>query len=279
MLRLNNREELLRAAQLVPLIEEMALCVSSGDAVEAIIRADSALGRLPGWIVYADDHNGGIALHPYEVSPAATLLRRCITFASHAQKVVRCFGGGQGRFPLYLCEEEVCPAEWHIFKVTLKHGDFLCAVSFPAPELVFGGVQQVQPHRKVPIALQAQVEWVGGISIGASQVFDSIFAGCIDQEIFGYLRISEERIMTFSSLRAEQQQERTGNGEVRVRLDLGDIELSLPEVAALRVGSELELEVELPLRCYLRIGSTTLAVGEIVRAETGLRITLTEIHS
>lgn len=61
-----------------------------------------------------------------------------------------------------------------------------------------------------------------------------------------------------------------GDRGVLIRLDLGDIELSLDEVVALRAGSVIELAGTEPLRCYMRIGSTVLAEAEI--AVTDARI-------
>jgi len=61
-----------------------------------------------------------------------------------------------------------------------------------------------------------------------------------------------------------------------VRLDLGEIEIGIEELLALRAGSSIELTSEAPLRCFLRIGATTLAAGEIAIQGDKLSIRVTE---
>jgi flagellar motor switch/type III secretory pathway protein FliN len=64
---------------------------------------------------------------------------------------------------------------------------------------------------------------------------------------------------------------------VFVQINLGDIELSLKELAALRSGSRIEIDTQMPIQCALRIGSTTLASGEISRIDDKVSVKIMEI--
>lgn len=277
MLTIRNREGLARSALLIPLIEQIALCISCGSSVRAIVESDEESRALPDWLIYADEHSRGIAVHPYDSVPAETPLRRRINYASHARKLVGCFGARQGEFPLYLREATLCPASWHVFRVSLRHGDLLCAASLPTPEVAFHGLHRAHQPVKVHMTFHSHVMWSQDISLGATQVFSNFSVVSEDHGLRGTLNISEEGLMTVTTSAVEQNSGEVSQAPLQIRVDLGEIELTLSELAALRAGSRIELETELPLQCYLRIGSSTLGVGEISRAQNGLRITLKEM--
>ena len=65
---------------------------------------------------------------------------------------------------------------------------------------------------------------------------------------------------------------------VMVQLNLGEIELSLSQLAALRSGSRIELDAQMPFKCALRIGATTLATGEINQIDNRLSVRILEIY-
>jgi len=78
---------------------------------------------------------------------------------------------------------------------------------------------------------------------------------------------------------AEVERERSGMAGALIRLDLGEIELSLEEIVALRSGTAIELKADMPLRCFMRVGSTTLAQGELRTEERGLVLVVKEVMS
>jgi flagellar motor switch/type III secretory pathway protein FliN len=277
MLQLSNREDLVRNTEFIPLIEQVGLCVSSGSTVRAIVESDQAAKERADWIVYADDRSRGIALNAGGVAPDATPLRRHINYAVQAQKLARCFRAHEGAPPLYLQDTCACPAEWRVFRVSLATGDLLCAVSLSCPELVIHALRRTRSPAKAQVALQAHLQWNESIAIGALQVFTGVLVTVADQDISGSLSISGEGYMTVSPVNVEPASKEISQASVQVRVDLGEIELTLEELAALRVGTKLELAVEFPLQCYLRIGSSTLGVGEISRVDGGMQLTLKEM--
>jgi flagellar motor switch/type III secretory pathway protein FliN len=70
-----------------------------------------------------------------------------------------------------------------------------------------------------------------------------------------------------------------GDRGVLMRLDLGDIDLSLDEIVALRAGSVIELEGGTPLRCFMRVGSTVLAEGEVSVKDARLIVRVVSVLS
>jgi flagellar motor switch/type III secretory pathway protein FliN len=64
-----------------------------------------------------------------------------------------------------------------------------------------------------------------------------------------------------------------------LRLDIGEIQLSLAELLALRNGSEILLHSQLPIKCFMRVGTTTVAEGELDVVESGVRLTVREVLS
>jgi flagellar motor switch/type III secretory pathway protein FliN len=64
-----------------------------------------------------------------------------------------------------------------------------------------------------------------------------------------------------------------------VRIDLGEIRLSLEMLTALRAGTAIELDTTFPTECYLRIGATTLAKGMVRSCDSGLTIDIEEVFS
>jgi flagellar motor switch/type III secretory pathway protein FliN len=90
-----------------------------------------------------------------------------------------------------------------------------------------------------------------------------------------HLQVGEEGNMIVTKAEAEAVEEATNS--LGVRLDLGEIEIELGELLSLRAGSSIELATEGPLRCFLRIGATTLASGEIVLNGDKLDVRVTEV--
>jgi flagellar motor switch/type III secretory pathway protein FliN len=277
MLKLSNHEEVARRGELIPLIERIALCISSGTRVRAITDGCQARQNSNDWIVYADEQNRGIALRVADSTPVATVLRRDINHVVYARKLVRCFKVQQDSAPLYLQDSGVCPADWHVFRVSLSGGDVLCAASLPCPELFFQGMRQMRSPMKFTVSLQARLEWHGEIAIGSVQFLRRITVTFMGVGIVGCVNFSEEGVMTVVTEGVESASAEVTQQPVQIRVDLGDVELTLAEIAGLRAGAKLELAADFPLKCYLRIGCTTLATGEISHIAGEMQLTLKEM--
>jgi flagellar motor switch/type III secretory pathway protein FliN len=62
-----------------------------------------------------------------------------------------------------------------------------------------------------------------------------------------------------------------------VTVDLGELELELATLLALKAGSEIELEVGATLRAYLRCGSAQLAVAEVELNPNAMVLKIVEV--
>jgi flagellar motor switch/type III secretory pathway protein FliN len=278
MLALRNQHELAEHALLVPLIEQIALCVTSGSGVRALERLeDPAVRDLPGWVVFSDAAELGIGINLLGFVPDKTPLRRRLNSVHQARKVVECFSGASAPFPLYLQEDSLCPDDWRVFRASTRAGSFLCAASFPIPELAFQGIHVARSLPWVRVPLVAEVAWSGEIAAGASHILSDVRVVNSEQRISGRLFLSEEGIMAIETSAVEQEIVRESACDVIMRVDLGEVQLPLEQLSALRAGSVVELDVKPPVTCFLRVGGTTLAQGELVVDEAGLRLTIKEV--
>ena len=278
MLALRNGHELAEHAELVPLIEQLALCVTSGSGVRALERIEEpAVKEMLGWVVFSDAEGRGIGINLSGFTPDKTPLRRRLNAVHQARKVVECFTGHAAPFPLYLQEDLLCPDDWRVFMASVRAGSFMCAASFPTPELSFQGIHVARSLPWVRVPLVAELAWSGEIISGASQLLKHVRVVNNEQRIIGRLFLSKEGIMAIETSIAEQEIVHEGASDVIMRVDLGEVQLPLEQLSALRSGSVIELDAKPPVTCFLRVGGTTLAQGELVVDEDGLRLTIKEL--
>ena len=88
------------------------------------------------------------------------------------------------------------------------------------------------------------------------------------------LLFEKERGMAIEVVSVGEQEEQIVPG---VRIDLGEIEISLADIIGIRSGSVSRLGPGGPHRCFLRIGSSTLAEGEVLTEGDALRVTITRV--
>jgi len=281
MLSIENRDQLRIDGELVPLVEQVVACVGCGGSIRAIERAESSLRQISGWIVFYGAGQRGIAINLEGVVPSRSNLRLRLNSIQHAQQVVAGFGG-RDAFPLRLSDREECPADWPLYQVQVRSGWILCAASSPVPVLTAHlpiGVRRL-PH--AALTFIGHVAWDGIVSVGETRVMRALRVECPQQRLWGVITVSEEGVMKVQ--REEALDAGASDVEVGadaagalVRLDIGEIELSLQEIMALRSGTAIDLKAEMPLRCFMRVGSTTLALGELALEDRGLVLRITEV--
>jgi hypothetical protein len=108
-----------------------------------------------------------------------------------------------------------------------------------------------------------------GVRVGISSLTVKIPEFFIE----GRLVIDKEKGMAIEVVSEVEQ----GNILPAVRIDLGELEISLADVLGLRAGSVVKLGPYAPLKCFLRIGSSTLAEGEFRSLEDGAVIEITKV--
>jgi hypothetical protein len=281
MLIIENREQLRIDGELLPLVEQVVSVVARDSKIRSIERAPNSLRHSPGWIVFSDSEIRGVALNLEGAVPSRTNLRLRLNCIGHAQRVVAGFGG-RNKFPLWLTDREECPSDWALYRVSLCGGTILCAASSSQPVIMAQAVTRGRQLPDVALSFVGEVLWDGLISVGETRLVQPLKVECHQQRFSGFITVLEGGVMSFQS----EEALRSGASEVQakgelsgalVRLDIGDVELSLNELAALRSGTAIELKAELPLSCFMRVGATTLALGELSLDGHGLVLRITEV--
>jgi hypothetical protein len=281
MLQIENRQQLLEDGELLPLVEQLVACFTEGLPISGIYRGVRCLGSTPGWIVFQDSRNGGFAVNVEGLVRSRTNLRLRVNSLHHARRIIERFGGREG-FPLKLTDRLQCPAEWTLYQVSLRGGSILCGMSSPPPLLSHGVMIKEERVLRVNTSFVGYLPVEGLVSVGEAWMLGSLLVECPDQRFRGRLFISQEGAMSIQRDAMSETGDDLGvaggtTAGALMRLDLGEIELSLHEVAALRSGSRIELKAELPLRCFMRVGTTTLAQGELQVDGEELSLRITEV--
>lgn len=283
MLQIVNSEELARQVVLVSYVESLAarLCRQESEAfgelsVKAVQLERCPAVAAPGWISFSDDAGTGVGICPREVVSGRTRLRSRIAYAHYAARLAALLISEQGehRYSVQQVDQEYCPEPWKGYRVRVGDDELLCAVSFPPPPL---GVE-TQTITKTPRVVRLRMRgWCAcdGALVGVLGEYDDIGIEIEGSSETYKLCIRQGRVMVVANVENVPIMEE--NEALAVRLDLGEIEIGLQELLALRAGSAIELATEVPLQCFLRIGATTLATGEIALYDEKLSIRITEV--
>jgi flagellar motor switch/type III secretory pathway protein FliN len=281
MLHIENRQQLRDDSELILLVERVAACLTGGAAVQSVQRCPRFLGATPGWVIFQDARQAGFGINAEGLIVSRTNLRLKLNSLQHTRRIIDEFGGREG-FPLMLTDRLRCPAEWTLYQVALRTGSVLCAVSLPAPRLVGKRPVITREEFRVSVPLIAALPWDGPMNVGETRVVQALSVECPQQRFQGKLRVSEEGGMSIQrgmavDVEEGMEPEETTQPGALIRLDLGEIELSLQEIVALRSGSKIELKAELPLNCFMRVGATTLARGELQVDQDSIVLRIKEV--
>ncbi len=272
MLTVVNQQALKELGKVVPCIELLADRVLRVPGVSGFEEVEPPLVDQTGWIIASDAERRGIGLHVYESSLGKSAFRDRVERVRAAHLFAAWLAEAEAS-GVVVHEEMRLPPDWRVFRVVTDIGAFLCSISFPASEWIQTCRDAAGQYPVVRLRL------IGWLLVPESvceqePIAASEIAVEIDgQGVHGRLRVSAAGHMVLESGIRETGMREAESG-VWIRLDLGDVELGLDEVVGLRAGSILELEDGLPLRCYLRIGESALAEGEISVAEQRLSLTI-----
>lgn len=281
MLHIENRQQLRDDGELLPLVERVTACLTGGAPIQSVQRCPRFLGATPGWVVFQDSQQSGFGINAEGLVGSRTNLRLKLNGLQYTRRIIEEFGGREG-FPLMLTDRLQCPAGWVLYQVAVRTGSVLCAVSLPAPQLK--GRSPAVPRQSITVSVPfiATLPWDGLMNVGATRVVRTLIVECREQRFRGELGVSEEGGMSIqrgSAVDVEEGGEvgKTTEPGALIRLDIGEIELSLQEIVALRSGSKIELKAELPLPCFMRVGATTLAHGELQVNDDSIVLRIKEV--
>jgi hypothetical protein len=278
MLRIQNRDRLARQVAMVPYVESLAqrlLGEQGAPRVEAFKLDAPPRIPTPGWIILDDTNGVGVGVCPRDVAQGRTSLRRRIEYARSAARLAAIFATGEGALQLRALDQESCPLDWSAYRVSVGSDELWCAVSDPPPAPRPESRLQRSISRQVRLKIRGWCVQRGDGEGNALGEFPWIHVG-IEGHCGSYqLKVIEGVIMTLSKVEGEQAS--TTSESLGVRLDLGEIEITLEELLTLRAGSAIELASDGHLRCFLRIGASTLAAGQIEMSGENLVIRITEM--
>lgn len=278
MLQIRSKENLVRQAALASYVENLALCVLGGGStprVEARALERSPTISAPGWIVLEDTTGHGVGVCPRDVAQGRTTLRRTIDYARCAAQIAAVFKSEESTFRVRALDRETCPEEWAAYRVSVGDDELWCAVSYPPPAFDSEITPRPVVSRHVRLRMRGWCAPRGNGLDGALGQSQMVHVEIEGQRGRYELNVTEEGSMIVA--KTEDEQASANNDSLGVRLDLGEVEITLDELLALRAGSSIELAAEGPLRCFLRIGATTLAEGEIVVSGEHLTVRVNEI--
>lgn|GEM_PF-5807607 len=261
--------------------EEAILMSFASSVVESVVlrsRGSSAALLDPrdaphrGWSVLQDLRGTGIAIHVGEIIPSDTVLAEVTTRLRSAQTVSRFLEGLQPR-ALLMQEQDVLSPEW---RVVVLRFDSVCAwFGVVGDWRVWAKEQAVSSNgSQVRMSLVAHSEQEIEVVVGQEIKFSELRVVLEESGLTGkILPIEGERM----SIQFDEDAEREFEWTPGVSLELGELEMKLEDLLALKPGHNLEIASPHPARVYLRVGRSQLAVGQLELREGGLVVKVTEI--
>ena len=267
-----NRNELALERRLAPHIEVCTGLLIEGGKATKVSRQSLEVAPKEDWLVLKDSQGTGFAVCGCLAYGQMTAIQKHISRVSTLRAISRvCRSSGEQR--LELRDELHPPREWAFFQVMVAQGAVWCAISVDPPLLPIV-VEETQsgPFTRARVLGSFSCEVFPGV--GESMVIQEIRVTIPEFHIKSRLLFEKERGMAIEVVSLGEQEEQIVPG---VRIDLGEIEISLADIIGIRSGSVIRLGPGGPHRCFLRIGSSTLAEGEVLTEGDALRVTITRV--
>jgi hypothetical protein len=267
--QVHNREALKAEQALLPFARYISrLLTSSG-----VIREISFQERPPvgDWVVFQGAEGRGFCVRLEDEYTSLSPLQRSLSFVRRAHAVVKGFGGPRS-FPFVLSLRADAPETWRVCKVSGVVSTVWCGSSIPVldpPARTIG--EERDP--KVRLRLIGHLSSIGEGSVGTRVAMNNVALSLPEVGIVG-------RGYFNGGAMTMEIEERSDAGEQNVpgvRLDLGEIEVRLSDLVALRPGAVLDLGGSQLERCYMRLGSTILAEGRFATCDGKLTLTIESV--
>jgi len=261
VLSLLNRTELRDHIKHLPLLKRLAQGLGAGGMEPGIELFSPPAEPQLGWLVMLGSSGEGIAVRSDGAGPCSTPLARAVAQLRHAQRIAEIFGGVT-LLPFRANAAQAPPRAWSQYRIVLDSGAVLCACS---PRVLEGGLwisEAVGGKSMVRVSLVAELPAEGGPDWRLPEipvvVPEFSLRGTLRRQSGGAL------IMV-----ADDERE---DDVVRVRVELGEIEIGVRELLGLRPGCVLDLGPSGPLECVLAIGRTALARASCEHHAGGFRL-------
>jgi flagellar motor switch/type III secretory pathway protein FliN len=271
MLVVFNKHELSQAANAVRLAEVLIETIGGSAPVQRVDRLDDPVGNFTSkWMLFGQE-TGGFALNIKHSNVQCSLLNEKLAFVRNAKSIAR-FLDENSSDDLLLHLVDNYPSSWSSYRLMSDNSEIFIALNDGAQSLL--NITQPEIYRMVRLPLHALISWSGSIHVGAAVDLPELVVLCQEQQIAARFLFSSEGVISME----RSNEMNSMSDSVMVQLNLGEIELSLSQLAALRSGSRIELDAQVPFKCALRIGATTLATGEINQIDNRLSVRILEIY-
>lgn len=264
MLALRNSEVVRREAVIRPVLEKLAAAIAPTSKLRSIQALQGNHQPKTPWLVFKDARGDGLALWTDDLEACATPLRRAIVHAQHARRISLLLGGPEVS-PVFLEDDAEPPAEWSRFDLKFNDGRCVCACPERVAELRLDTVELEPKQHMLRVAIVAEIELLQGQETFIAEL--RVKLPEISQ--VGFIRISKGGYMT---LELDDSGVASNTLPMRVRVELGEIELELRDLLSLRPGSVLDIGAASPIVCSLAVGSSKFLHGILEPAEGGFML-------
>jgi hypothetical protein len=277
MLKLRETEALSEYGALAPLVEQVILQVV-GIPPDNIRRdATGETHVTPGWSVFEDDEGRGIAVNLQRGNADTTQLQGRFNLFQQTLVVAGALKALSSEAELCLSDGDTCPSDWAMFYVEVDTRTIGCAVSGPPPRLMAHEPRRTLRDAVIAVHLTALCAWEGAVAVGEYREMSTLRVALGQGDVTGVLCRREEGEMTMQLKGVEGDERGLGEENMPVKIDLGEVRLSLEQLLAVRRGMEISLDAEMPLRCYMRIGTTIIAEAVLELESNGVRLTIVDV--
>ncbi len=273
LLEVCNRKRLEREAELRPLLEWLASAIAPGRRLREIapvVLADGA--ALRGWSRLVDARGEGVAIGPRSFEPAASALRATLVQAQLAQRLSQRVAQ-LAPVSTVLCDGAPGLEQWSGFRLELEGG--CCEVACSEGATVLVGAQEGRWGADPQVWLTVAVDRLSQESLGVLLREIPVVLPEIGKR--GVVYVSSEGGVHMRIEPDDVPEDARCSSAIRVRLELGEMELGLRELMGLRPGSVIELGADFPLECSMVVGASVLAHGAVEVVEGGLRVRVTGV--
>ncbi len=267
--QIHNREALRMEQAILPFARYVSQVLTSSGVVRDLTHET----RFPhdGWVIFQGEGERGFGIRCDHESASFSPLQRALELVRCAHLMVKGFGGARA-FPFTFSLRSRPPDSWRVCKVVGVVSTVWCSSSMPVLEPPARTIGEPRDPM-VRTGLLGYLPSVGEATVGARLAVDEFAVWLPEVGIVGRC-YSNGGDMTVEVEEVRDVLERHVPG---VRIDLGEIEVRLSDLVALRPGAVLDLGEARLERCSMRLGSTILAEGRFTTCDGRLTLTIESV--
>jgi hypothetical protein len=271
VLTLQNSDDVRRDAALIPFVERLGRVLQPLSQEVEVFAVSQEVAPVTPWLVLTDERDRGLAVWGDDLEPAQTPIRRAIVETHRATRIGAVLNEC-GLSAIRMRAISSPPETWRQFEIRFRDERCLCALDPSIGEEISPLVLPTVGRRSIRLRIESFVEAVQehGVEI------ESLPVWIPELQRSGTMCISEDGKMA-CEINHERYEE--SDRLLRVRVDLGEIELALEDLLSIRVGSRLDIGTAGPIECSLSIGAQALARGILEPIPTGFKLRITKTAS